>query len=222
MSLCSAGPGRQGAGRFGRGFVFGTAPLCSLHGASSVSRFLPRMNVGEGFPKLFWRRRMLLRDDRQHKPRLFLAAAARARAARAAALAACCCARSAASARAAALACCSSRSLLSAALRSMQSMELLGLLVLFFLSQTAFVSTLFDKQRKRRSREGQEKEQRRSREGAGKDKRRSREGQEKTQRRSREGAETEQRRSRASVGFCGPSSLWAFVHHIMKLEAGKR
>ena len=53
----------------------------------------------EGFPKLFWRRRMLLRDDRQHKPRLFLAAAAaaaaaaRARAARAAALAACCCKR---------------------------------------------------------------------------------------------------------------------------------
>ena len=42
---------------------------------------------------------MLLRDDRQHKPRLFLAAAAaaaaaaRARAARAAALAACCCKR---------------------------------------------------------------------------------------------------------------------------------
>ena len=164
-----SGPGRRGAGRFGRGFVFGTAPLCSLHGASSVSRFLPRMNVGEGFPKLFWRRRMLLRDDRQHKPRLFLAAAAaaaaaaRARAARAAALAACCCARSAACARAAALACCSSRSLLSAALRSMQSMELLGLLVLFFLSQTAFVSTLFDKQRKRRSREGQEKEQSRGR-----------------------------------------------------------
>ena len=71
-----SGRGRRGAGRFGRGFVFGTAPLCSLHGASSVSRFLPRMNVGEGFPKLFWRRRMLLRDDRQHKPRLFLAAAA--------------------------------------------------------------------------------------------------------------------------------------------------
>ena len=82
----------------------------------------------EGFPKLFWRRRMLLRDDRQHKPRLFLAAAAaaaaaaRARAARAAALAACRCARSAASAHTAALACCSSRSLLSAALRSMRSM----------------------------------------------------------------------------------------------------
>ena len=45
----------------------------------------------------------------------------------------------------------------------MRSMELLGLLVLFFLSQTAFVSILFDKQRKRRSREGQEKGQSRGR-----------------------------------------------------------
>ena len=37
LSLCSAGPGRQGAGRFGRGFVFGTASLLSSRRVVRVS-----------------------------------------------------------------------------------------------------------------------------------------------------------------------------------------